>query len=98
MELLIVTGMSGAGKSQAANALEDIGFYCVDNIPPRLITKFAALPRDSAGHINKIALVVDMRSRRLFSEFALCLDELTGRGLPFRTLFLDCADAQLLAR
>jgi len=98
MELLIVTGMSGAGKSQAANALEDIGFYCVDNIPPRLITKFAGLPRDSGGRIDKIALVVDMRSRQLFSEYALCLDELTERGQPFRTLFLDCASAGLLAR
>ena len=98
MELLIVTGMSGAGKSQVANALEDIGFYCVDNIPPRLITKFAGLPRDSGGRIDKIALVVDMRSRQLFSEYALCLDELVERGSPFKTLFLDCADAQLMAR
>ena len=98
MELLIVTGMSGAGKSQAVNALEDIGFYCVDNIPPRLVTKFAALPRDSGGRIDKIALVVDMRSRQLFSEYARCLDELTGRGLPFKTLFLDCAEPVLLAR
>ena len=98
MELLIVTGMSGAGKSQAANALEDIGFYCVDNIPPRLITKFAALPCDSGGRIDKIALVVDMRSRQLFSEYALCLGELTESGLPFKTLFLDCADTQLMTR
>ena len=98
MELLIVTGMSGAGKSQAANALEDIGFYCVDNVPPQLITKFAGLPQDSGGRIDKIALVVDMRSRQLFSEYALCLDDLSARGLPFKTLFLDCAQPVLLAR
>ena len=98
MELLIVTGMSGAGKSQAANALEDIGFYCVDNIPPQLITKFVGLHLDAGEHGGKIALVVDMRSRQLFSEYALCLDELEERRISFKTLFLDCADNQLMTR
>ena len=98
MELVIVTGMSGAGKTQAINALEDIGYYCVDNIPPRLITKFALLPEQSSNQISKIALVVDMRSQELFSEYAACLDELEAQSFPFKTLFLECASSQLLKR
>ncbi|MDR2908694.1 MAG: RNase adapter RapZ [Oscillospiraceae bacterium] len=98
MEFIIVTGMSGAGKTQAVNALEDIGYYCVDNIPPRLITKFAELPSDSEGHISKIALVVDVRSHQLFSEYNRCLTELSNWNFPFRVLFLDCDNQSLLHR
>jgi len=98
VELIIVTGMSGAGKTQAVNALEDIGYYCVDNIPPRLITKFAELPGDSGNRINKVALVVDMRSQELFSEYAHCLDELARQQIPHKTLFLDCGDGELFNR
>jgi len=90
--------MSGAGKTQAVNALEDIGYYCVDNIPPRLITKFAALPRESGNKISKVALVVDVRSHELFSEYAQCLDELVSRTAPFKALFLDCGSSVLLNR
>lgn len=68
MELLIVTGMSGAGKSQAANALEDIGFYCVDNIPPAIIPSFVELSARSGDLLNKMAIVTDMRGGALFSE------------------------------
>ena len=93
-----MTGMSGAGKTQAVNALEDIGYYCVDNIPPRLITKFAELPGDSGNRINKVALVVDMRSQELFSEYAHCLDELARQQIPHKTLFLDCGDSELFNR
>lgn len=66
MELLIVTGMSGAGKSQAANALEDIGFYCVDNIPPAIIPSFVELSARSGDLLNKMAIVTDMRGGALF--------------------------------
>ena len=68
MELLIVTGMSGAGKSQAANALEDIGFYCVDNIPPAIIPSFVELSARSGDLLNKMAIVTDIRGGALFSE------------------------------
>jgi len=98
MEMIIVTGMSGAGKSQAINALEDIGYYCVDNIPPRLVTKFAELPIQSGHQINKIALVVDVRSQKLFSEYAQCLDELDEQKFPYKTLFLDCNNNTLFNR
>ena len=96
--MVIVTGMSGAGKTQAVNALEDIGYYCVDNIPPRLITKFADLPADSGGNISKIALVVDVRSQELFSEYAKCVEEFSLQGLPFKVLFLDCDNQSLFNR
>ncbi len=98
MELIIVTGMSGAGKSQAINAMEDMGYYCVDNIPPRLITKFAELPAQSEDKISRIALVVDVRSHELFSEYNQCLDELDAQSFPYKTLFLDCDNATLLNR
>ena len=98
VELVIVTGMSGAGKTQVANALEDIGYYCVDNIPPRLITKFAELPSASGERISKIALVVDVRSQELFSEYAQCVGELKRQAFPMRTIFLDCGDSGLFNR
>ncbi len=98
MELIIVTGMSGAGKTQAVEVMEDLGYYCVDNIPPRLITKFAELPTQSGERISRIALVVDVRSQQLFFEYTNCLDELHERRLPYKTLFLDCESAVLLRR
>lgn len=98
MDLIIVTGMSGAGKSQAANALEDMGYYCVDNVPPSLLSKFAELPQESQGKITRIALVVDVRSRGMFSDYLACVDDLRGSGYRFKILFLDCDDAVLQTR
>lgn len=97
MDLVIVTGMSGAGKSQAVTALEDIGYYCVDNVPPRLLLKFAELPEQSRGAISKVALVVDVRSRAMFADYAACLEELRASSYRYQTLFLDC-DAPTLVR
>ena len=67
MEFVIITGMSGAGKSNAANALEDVGYYCIDNMPPSLIPPFAELARRGNGHLTKIAIVTDTRGGELFS-------------------------------
>ena len=66
---VIVTGMSGGGKTQAYRYLEDLGFFCVDNLPPVFIPKFAELCAQSGGHIAKVALVVDTRSREFFDTF-----------------------------
>ncbi len=98
MDLIIVTGMSGAGKSLTINALEDMGYYCVDNVPPRLVAKFAELPMQSDGKIARIALVVDVRSKELFAEYVACLDELEATESQIKTVFLDCDDATLLRR
>ncbi|MDL2233505.1 RNase adapter RapZ [Ruminococcaceae bacterium OttesenSCG-928-L11] len=98
MDLIIVTGMSGAGKSQAVNALEDMGFYCVDNVPPSLLSKFAELPAESQGKITRIALVVDVRSRGMFSDLLHCLDDLTASRYEYSLLFLDCDEKVLATR
>lgn len=98
MELVIVTGMSGAGKSQAVRALEDIGYYCVDNMPPQLILKFVELCSQSGGAIRRVALVMDVRGGEMFSELQHSLASLTEAGQGYRVLFLDCADAVLCRR
>jgi UPF0042 nucleotide-binding protein len=98
VELIIVTGMSGAGKSQAVDALEDMGFYCVDNVPPSLLAKFAELPAQSHGSISRIALVVDARSQGMFSDLAAKLEELRSERNQLKILFLDCDDKILQTR
>ncbi|MBR7133290.1 MAG: RNase adapter RapZ [Clostridia bacterium] len=98
MELLIVTGMSGAGKSQAANALEDIGFYCVDNIPPAIIPSFVDLSAKSGNELNKIAIVTDARGGNMFSEISDVLCDLKAKSINYRILFLDASDEILMRR
>ena len=98
MELLIVTGMSGAGKSQAANALEDLGYYCVDNIPPSLIQAFVDLSKHGNSELNRLAIVTDVRGGELFSSINRVLDELTEKGVPYKILFLDATDEVLVRR
>ena len=98
MDLLIVTGMSGAGKSQAIDALEDIGYYCVDNVPPHLLGKFAELPEQSQGKITRIALVMDVRSQAMSADYRQSLEDLRERNIPFRLLFLSCDDGVLQTR
>lgn len=93
-----MTGMSGAGKSQAVNALEDMGYYCVDNVPPSLIPKFVELPRESKGKIAKVALVVDVRSHGMFADFLACLEELKELRFQIKTVFLDCDDSVISTR
>lgn len=98
MELIIVTGMSGAGKSNAANALEDIGFYCIDNIPPSLITEFAKLTRRGQSQLSKVAIVTDIRGGEMFNEIDEVLNQLTQNGIDYKVLFLDASDDCLVKR
>ena len=98
MSLIIVTGMSGAGKSTAINALEDIGYFCVDNVPPQLLERFVLLNTRAGGGENRMALVVDARAGEMFSEFEEALDRLDAIGCAYRLLFLDAADDGLLDR
>lgn len=98
MELLIVTGMSGAGKSLAVRALEDIGFYCVDNMPPVLMGKFAELCSQSTQPIQRVALVTDVRSGTMFETLEDALQAMKERGQDHRVLYLDCADEVLCRR
>ncbi len=98
MELIIVTGLSGAGKSKVINTLEDLGYFCVDNVPPPMLEKFAQLGRTSRGNTQKMALVVDARGGEMFSDFTGALESLRKEGYPFRMLFLDADDETLLRR
>ncbi|MBR5273066.1 MAG: RNase adapter RapZ [Clostridia bacterium] len=92
MELVIVTGMSGAGKTRAVNALEDCGYYCVDNMPPKLMTKFAQLVAQSKDQIEKIAIVTDLRGGDLFYSLFESLEELKSEGFNYKILFVDAKD------
>jgi len=96
MQLIVITGLSGAGKGLATRHFEDFGFFCVDNLPPMLISSFAELLE--RGKIGKAALVVDVRGGEFFPELVQALDDLQARDLEFKTLFLDCDDAALLKR
>lgn len=98
MELLIITGMSGAGKSHAANALEDMGYYCVDNIPPAIIPAFVQLSAIKGETLNKIAIVTDIRGGELFSDINKVLVDLKNHNIEYKILFLDSSDEVLVKR
>lgn len=98
MKFIIVTGLSGSGKSEAMRALEDMGFYCVDNLPPTLIPKFAELCYQSNSTIDKVALGIDVRGRKFFEALHESLNTLRKDKYPFEVLYLDCADDILLKR
>ncbi len=96
MEIIIVTGMSGAGKSNASHCLEDLGYYCVDNIPPRLISNFLSLAE--GGKMDKLAFVMDIRIGLFFDELDDCIDELDQSGIEYKLMFLDASDEVLVRR
>lgn len=98
MQFLIVTGLSGSGKSGAVNVLEDIGYYCIDNIPPQLIPKFADICFQSKGQMNKVAIVTDIRGGEMFYELDMSLDYLRHSGPEVSILFLDASDEVLIKR
>jgi RNase adapter protein RapZ len=98
IELLIVTGMSGAGKSQATHALEDLGFFCVDNLPPALVTKFAEIVRESQGRVRRVALVMDVRGGEFFNSLDQAIAALAAMGIRAQILFLDASDEVLVRR
>ena len=98
MEFLIVTGLSGAGKSRAVDALEDIGFYCVDNIPPKLIPTFYDLCAKAGNTFSRVAVVTDIRGGDMFSSLFETLDDLRNEDKRYRILFLDANDFVLINR
>jgi len=98
VNFLIVTGLSGAGKSRAVDALEDIGFFCVDNLPPTLISRFAEMARQSEGKLSKVAVVTDTRGGEMFKSLQAELEAMQTLGIPFKLLFLDCSDQILMRR
>lgn len=98
MRFIIVTGLSGAGKSEATNTLEDMGYFCVDNLPPKLIKKFAEVCKQSQGSIDKVALVMDIRGGIFFDDLFESLSELSKEQFQYEILFLDTSDEVLVKR
>ena len=97
MEFLIITGLSGAGKSRAADVLEDLDYYCVDNMPVALIPRFAELCMDAHGRYERVALVTDVREREGFGELPGILEDLAAMDCTVRILYMD-ADTRTLVR
>lgn len=98
LELVIITGMSGAGKTVAIQSFEDMGYFCIDNMPPSLIPKFWELIKES-GKVTKIALVVNLRSRSFFEEIQSMLIDIENTNfIDTRMLFLDASDNELVSR
>lgn len=98
-QLVIITGMSGAGKTIAVQSLEDMGFFCVDNLPPVLIPKFAELIEQSHGRIGKVALVIDLRGREFFTALSESLHHIRENySYSYEILFLDSTDSVLVQR
>ncbi|MBW3110919.1 MULTISPECIES: RNase adapter RapZ [Bacillaceae] len=99
VQLVIITGMSGAGKTVAIQSFEDLGFFCVDNLPPTLLPKFLELMKESGNKMNKVALVMDLRGREFFDHLFKALDELAETSwVSPQILYLDADDASLVRR
>lgn len=96
--LVVVSGLAGAGKSAALNSLEDLGYYCVDNLPPALMAKFADLFEKADGTVNRAAFVVDSRTHGLLDDFAKVYEELQAGAESVELVFLDADDAVLQQR
>ncbi|MDQ2816671.1 MAG: RNase adapter RapZ [Candidatus Eremiobacteraeota bacterium] len=96
-QFVIVTGLSGAGKSQAAKCLEDLGYFCVDNLPPSLIPKFAELCSGSRS-LRKVALVLDIRGEEIFGDLLSQLRTLDRERIAYRVIFFDASDEALVRR
>lgn len=99
LNLVVITGMSGAGKTVAVQSLEDIGYFCIDNLPPILLSKFAELLEQTTGELRKVALVIDLRGREFFSALIESLETLQAtRGVTYQILFLEANDETLVRR
>lgn len=98
MDFVVVTGMSGSGKSSVINVLEDIGYYCIDNMPPELIPKFADICSQSEGSIEHVAIVTDIRGGNLFLKLKDTILSLQEQGIKIKVLFLDAKDEVLIKR
>lgn len=96
--LLIITGMSGAGKTQTINCLEDLGYYCIDNLPPSLLIKFTELSIQAETRLEKVAMVTDVRGGEFFHDLFRSLKELEEHKISYEILFLEASDEVLVSR
>ncbi|MDE7193938.1 MAG: RNase adaptor protein RapZ, partial [Oscillospiraceae bacterium] len=97
MEFVIITGISGSGKSSAVKVLEDIGFFCIDNMPPQLIPNFAAMCNENS-EISKVAIVTDIRGGAMFFKLSECIAKLHIAGIDIKVLFLEASKEVLMKR
>ena len=97
-KIIVITGLSGSGKSTAIKALEDVGFFCVDNLPVVLLPSFLELRMAQSSGLGKLALVMDIREEGFLSSYAKVLDNLTKQGYQFRIFFLEATEEELLRR
>ena len=98
MKVVIVTGLSGAGKTQAMNCLEDLGYYCIDNMPPALIKNFLELTAKETNHIEQAAMVIDVRGGEFFSDAKRVISEMKGTEIDHTVIFLEASRDTLLRR
>lgn len=98
MQFLIITGMSGAGKTLCVKYFEDIGYFCVDNLPPSLVPKFAEICLQGQNKLEKIALIMDTRGGSMFLELFPALESLAAYGISYKILFLEAQDNVLVQR
>ena len=97
-KIIVITGLSGSGKSTAAKTLEDIGFFCVDNLPIDLVPKLIELVEAGGSELNRLALVIDSRQRKFFPRYSAILNSLELHDTSFEILFLDARDEVLIRR
>ncbi len=97
-ELVIITGLSGAGRSEAIHTFEDLGYFCIDNLPPALLSRLVELTALPGSRIHRVAVVCDMRSMEFFSTLLQELDKLEASGQPYRILYLEAAEKVLVNR
>ena len=98
MNFIIISGQSGAGKSQAKKVFEDLGFYCVDNLPPSLIPNFIELLDQNSENINNVALVIDIRGGKFFKDLEFHLNAFNQKGYNYRLFYFEADDDVLLKR
>lgn len=98
MKIVIITGLSGSGKSEAMNVMEDLGYYCIDNLPPEIIPKIVTLGYDSKGQLDKIALGIDIRGYQFLKEINTAINFLQESGYDYNVIFLESNNETLVRR
>jgi len=98
MELIIITGLSGSGKSHAMHYIEDLGYYCIDNMPPQLMTDFVKIVESGRADIDRAAFVVDIRTKEFFKDLNDSLSQMKKQGINYKIMFFEATDSCLIKR